>query len=134
MRHPKQSGWQCCQNRIVAGLRGLSASSQTSSVCSRSPTWFRGDASTEMEAFTEVLPPRRLLDYIGHQAVTVAHADRCAVYFGGEQHGYVTTAVERRRRFLLPCLNQKRPWHSIGYRLDLSAPSPWRGSRATLWS
>lgn len=60
-----------------------------------------GDAQTETEAFTEVLPPRRLLDYIGHQAVAVAHADRCAVYFGGEERGYVTTAVERRHEVSL---------------------------------
>ncbi|GEM_PF-6821193 len=44
----------------------------------------------------DLLPPRRLLDYIGHQAVAVAHAHRCAVYFGGESYGFVTTAVEMR--------------------------------------
>lgn len=44
----------------------------------------------------EILPPRRLLDFIGRQAVAVAHADRCAVYFGGEAYGYVTTAIDVR--------------------------------------
>jgi len=52
----------------------------------------------EIQAFTESLPPRRLLDFIGDQAVAVARADRCAVYFGGERYGYVTTAVDVRDR------------------------------------
>jgi Rrf2 family protein len=60
-----------------------------------------GSAAAEVEAFTDVLPPRRLLDFIGHQAVAVAHADRCAVYFGGEKYGYVTTAIEVRDKVAL---------------------------------
>ena len=55
-----------------------------------------GDQLDGIKDFAEVLPPRRLLDFIGHQAVAVAHADRCAIYFGGESYGYVTTAVDVR--------------------------------------
>jgi len=57
-----------------------------------------GDSLEEMKPIAEILPPRRLLDFIGHQAVAVAHADRCAVYFGGEQYGYVTTALDVRQQ------------------------------------
>ncbi len=45
----------------------------------------------------DLLPPRSLLDAIGHQAVAATSADRCAVYFGGDERGYVTTAIEIRR-------------------------------------
>ena len=44
----------------------------------------------------EMLPPRALLDAIGHQAVAATNADRCAVYFGGNERGYVTTAIDVR--------------------------------------
>src|SRR5206468_598075 len=44
-----------------------------------------------------LLPPRSLLDAIGHQAVAATRADRCAVYFGGDERGYVTTAIDVRR-------------------------------------
>ena len=53
-------------------------------------------SGSEVEAFADILPPRRLLEYIGQQAVAVSHADRCAVYFGGERYGYVTTAIDIR--------------------------------------
>jgi Rrf2 family protein len=55
-----------------------------------------GDAESQIRPLAGTLPPRRLLDFIGHQAVAVAHADRCAVYFGGEKYGFVTTALEIR--------------------------------------
>lgn len=46
----------------------------------------------------DLLPPRSLLDAIGHQAVAATHAHRCAVYFGGDERGYVTTAIELRQQ------------------------------------
>ena len=56
-----------------------------------------GDQLEAIKPLAEILPPRRLLDFIGHQAVAVSHADRCAVYFGGEKYGYVTTAIDTRK-------------------------------------
>ncbi|HLI56777.1 MAG TPA: Rrf2 family transcriptional regulator [Actinomycetota bacterium] len=57
-----------------------------------------GNPADEIKPIADVLPPRRLLDFIGHQAVAVAHADRCAVYFGGESYGFVTTALDVRAK------------------------------------
>ncbi|HZT95278.1 MAG TPA: Rrf2 family transcriptional regulator [Chloroflexota bacterium] len=52
--------------------------------------------SPELRRPLELLPPRRLIDFIGRQAATSVKADHCTLYFGKLTAGYYTTAFDRR--------------------------------------
>ncbi len=58
----------------------------------------RETTTTQDIRLLEMLPPRRLVDFIGRQAVTSTRANHCAIYFGGAAAGFYTTAFDNRER------------------------------------